>query len=298
MVVGIDWGGTRIKGAVIDGATVRAHASIDTPTNTDMAATLDAIDALVRELCDKPDSVGIAIPGEVRDDGRCWRLPNVPGFEDVNIGGELTRRLGCPVRVENDAIAAALAERDYGWGQRVDSFLMVTLGTGIGGGLVIDRTVRRGAGGFSGEIGHVPVDTAPNAWPCGCGQRGCMESYAGTQGLLRRYAESGGEATTIQAIAEASGDASDAVFRQLGGALGRGLAAINNVLDLDAIVFTGGVANSFERFEGYLRRTLRAYVFAPPLGDVTLGLSQLGERAGVIGAAHLAEAHYMHGAIR
>jgi len=281
MPIGIDWGGTCIKAAIVDGANVRGFARVDTPTGT--TAILDAIAGLVRVL-GATDSIGLAIPGEVRDDGRCWRLPNVPGFEDVNIAAELTQRTGLPVGVENDATAAALAERLYGWGNSYRSFLLVTLGTGIGGGLVLDGTLRRGRSGFAGEIGHVLVNSTPDAWLCGCGKRGCMEAYAGTAGLLRAH---GGKASSIKQIADAGGDAAEALWRHMGQALGSGLGSINNTLDLDAIVFSGGVANSLERIEPHIRRALAERVFAPPLAEIPLVVSKLGEHAGVIGAAHL-----------
>lgn len=285
MPIGIDWGGTSIKAAIVDGAAVRGFARVE--TGGEPAVILDAIAGLVRVLDPRAESVGVAIPGEVRPDGRCWRLPNVPGFEDVNIAAELHARLGLPIGVENDATAAALAERLYGWGNQYGSFLLVTLGTGVGGGLVLDGHVRRGTGGFAGEIGHVLVESGEQAWPCGCGKRGCMEAYAGTAGLLRRYAECGKQAGTIKEIADADDEGTQAVWQQLGWALGAGLGVINNVLDLDAIVFTGGVANSLSRFEGLIRKAMQARAFAPPLAQLPLLTSRLGEQAGVIGAAHL-----------
>jgi glucokinase len=298
MPIGIDWGGTSIKAAIVDGAAVRGFARVE--TGGDPGAILDAIAGLVRVLDPRAESVGVAIPGEVRPDGRCWRLPNVPGFEDVNIGAELHARLGLPIGVENDATAAALAERLYGWGNQYGSFLLVTLGTGIGGGLVLDGHVRRGAGGFAGEIGHVLVESGEQAWTCGCGKRGCMEAYAGTAGLLRKYAAVKGSdplfgtkrgsdhfPRSIKEIADADDAGTQAVWQQLGWALGTGLGVINNVLDLDAIVFTGGVSNSLGRFEGLIREALQARAFAPPLAQLPLLTSRLGEHAGVIGAAHL-----------
>ncbi|MCB9932181.1 MAG: ROK family protein [Planctomycetes bacterium] len=285
MPIGIDWGGTSIKAAIVDGAAVRGFARVE--TGGEPAAILDAIAGLVRVLDPRAESIGVAIPGEVRPDGRCWRLPNVPGFEDVNIAAELHARLGLPIGVENDATAAALAERLYGWGNQYGSFLLVTLGTGIGGGLVLDGHVRRGTNGFAGEIGHVLVECGEQAWTCGCGKRGCMEAYAGTAGLLRRYAESGKQAGSIKEIADADDAGTQAVWQQLGWALGTGLGVINNVLDLDAIVFTGGVANSLSRFETLIRNAMHARAFAPPLAQLPLLTSRLGEHAGVIGAAHL-----------
>lgn len=287
MRIGVDWGGTELKAAVVDGAAVHSRAVVDTRLDAGPAAILDDIAALVAGLEASPVQVGVAIPGEVRADGRCWRLPNVPGFEGVNIAAELQRRIGCPVAVENDAIAAALAERLYGWGSTFRSFLLVTLGTGIGGGLVLDGHVRRGASGFAGEIGHVMVNSAPDAWPCGCGRTGCLEAYAGKAGLLRRYAEAGGSASSAREIAQAGGEAAEQVWRMMGEALGTALAGINNTLDLDAIIFTGGVSNSLKLIEPHIRKALQKRAFAPPLAEVPLKASRLGENAGVIGAAHL-----------
>src|SRR5690606_19850169 len=144
----------------------------------------------------KPQAVGFAIPGEVDAEGKCYRLPNIAGFEGVRIASVLEPLIGCPVFVENDGNAAAHGEALYGWGRKYKSFAMVTLGTGIGGGLVLDGRIRTGAHGFAAEIGHIPIDSSPEAWHCACGQRGCVESYAGTNGLLRRFHELGGEPTT------------------------------------------------------------------------------------------------------
>ncbi len=290
-MIGVDFGGTHIKAGIVaeDGQLVRSTL-IDTNAGAPPEQMFDAIADVVRSLEDKPDSVGLAIPGEVDPDGRCWRLPNVPGFEGVRIADELSRRLGCPVVVENDASTAALGELLFGHGRQHPSFLLVTLGTGIGGGLAIAGKLRRGTHGFAGEIGHVRIDTSDGAWPCGCGKHGCMEAYAGTQGLLRRYNELGHKADSIHPIADAAhaGDAAARdVFSGMGSALGRGLSLIQNVLDLDALVFSGGISASFDLIEPSLRAELEARVFAPPLSDVPLLVSTVGEHAGVIGAAHL-----------
>jgi len=234
--------------------------------------------------------VGVAIPGEVDDDGRCYRLPNVAGFEGVRIRAELEQRLECRVVVENDASSAALGELLYGHGQRYASFMVATLGTGVGGGLVVDRKMRRGAHGFAAEIGHLLVDSSASAWPCACGRNGCMEAYAGTRGLLRRYEELGGEAGEPLDVANAAnaGDArAKAAFDFMGRALGIGLAQIQKVLDLEALVFTGGVSRSFHLIEPALSAALREHAFGPPTATVPLLVSDLGGHAGVIGAAAL-----------
>jgi glucokinase len=289
-VIGVDFGGTQIKAGVVEGDRIVRSTSAYTPAGAAPGTVLDAIAQVVKTLEPTPTTVGLAIPGEVDAQGRCWRLPNVPGFEGVEIASELVSRLGARVVVENDATAAALGELLFGHGQGFPSFLVVTLGTGIGGGLVIDSKLRRGRYGFAAEIGHVLIDRSPAAWPCSCGQRGCIEAYAGTRAVLRRFTELGGQGTEILHVAESARRGEQAgldAFEMMALALADGLNGIQNVLDLDALVFTGGVSASFDLIEPALRQRLRQRAFAPPLGEVPLLVSELGDRAGVVGAAHL-----------
>jgi len=290
MLVGVDFGGTQVKAGIVDGGEVVRSMTADTTPGAAIREVLETLTNVVLALTPKPLAVGFAIPGEVDADGRCWRLTNVPGFEGVHIGRELAERLGCPISVENDATAAALGERLYGHGRAYPSFLMVTLGTGIGGGLVMGHSLHTGANGFAGEVGHMNVTRSLDAPLCACGQRGCVEAYVGTKGLLRRFRELGGHADEVLPIALAARKGNEAglrVFEEMGEALGKGLANIQNLLDLNAIVFSGGVSASFDLIEPHVRRSLREFAFAPPLAEVPLLVSQLGERAGVIGAAHL-----------
>jgi len=292
MLVGVDFGGTQVKAGIVDGGEVVRSMTADTTPGAAIREVLETLTNVVLALTPKPLAVGFAIPGEVDADGRCWRLTNVPGFEGVHIGRELAERLGCPISVENDATAAALGERLYGHGRAYPSFLMVTLGTGIGGGLVMGHSLHTGANGFAGEVGHMNVTRSLDAPLCACGQRGCVEAYVGTKGLLRRFRELGGHADEVLPIALAARKGNEAglrVFEEMGEALGKGLANIQNLLDLNAIVFSGGVSASFDLIEPHVRRSLREFAFAPPLAEVPLLVSQLGERVGVIGAAHLTE---------
>lgn len=290
-MIGVDFGGTGIKaGIVVDGKIVRS-AECATPQTGKADDVLDAIARLVLELDPKPRSVGVAIPGEVDPQGRCWGLPNVPGFKGVSLGEGLSARLRCPVAVENDATTAALGEYLYGHGTRYPSFLMITLGTGIGGGLVIGGQLYPGANGFAGEIGHININPNADAPVCGCGLKGCLETYSGTAALMRKYKEAGGgEAPEIKTIADSArrGEkAGLAAFEMMGDALGRGLANIQSVLDLSALVFTGGISRSFDLIEPSLRAALRKSCFAEPPAEVPLVVSELGVSAGVVGAANL-----------
>jgi len=289
-MIGVDFGGTQIKAGIVAGDAVERWSVDQTPTGAPPATVLDAVARVVVELDARPTRVGLAIPGEVDANGRCWRLPNVPGFEGVEIASELRARLGCPVYVENDATTAAYAELLFGHGRQYPSLAMLTLGTGIGGGLVLDGKVRRGRFGFAGEFGHIPIDHSAGAWPCGCGQRGCLEAYAGSRGVLRRFTELGGRGDEIKEVAESVRRGERAgleAFEMMARALGDGVTALENVLDLDAIVFSGGISASFDLIEPKLRESVRARAFAPPLGEVPLLVSELGERAGVVGAAYL-----------
>src|SRR4051812_12226318 len=148
MLIGVDFGGTQVKAGIVEnGDVVRSMA---TPTRAGSSAddVLDTIASTVLALSSKPAAVGVAIPGEVNSEGRCWRLPNVPGFEGVHIAAELAKRLQCPIAVENDATTAALGERLHGHGRAHPGFLMLTLGTGIGGGLRVGHHLCRGVAGL------------------------------------------------------------------------------------------------------------------------------------------------------
>lgn len=288
--IGIDLGGTRIKVARVEADNILEEHSIATPKDGPNAVLLAVAEA-VRSVEPDPKAVGFAIPGEVDALGKCYRLPNIEGFEGVGIASILEPLLGCPVFVENDGNAAAHGESLFGWGQKYKSFAMVTLGTGIGGGLILDGKLRPGAHGFAAEIGHIPIDSGADAWPCACGQRGCVESYAGTRGLLRRFKELGGETVTEVADVAAAAREGKApgvqAFRMMADALARCVTTMQNLLDLDAIVFTGGISQSFDMLLPPLREAVRKSAFSAPLAEVPLVLSELGAKAGVVGSAHL-----------
>jgi glucokinase len=292
MLIGVDFGGTQVKAGIVEGGEVVRSMTSDTRPGATVEEVMSTLTNVALALSPRPTAVGVAIPGEVDGEGRCWRLTNVPGFEGVHIARMLAERLDCPIAEENDATAAALGDRPSGHGRAYPSFLMVTLGTGIGGGLVLGHALYPGTHGFAGEVGHMNVVRSPDAPVCACGQRGCIEAYAGTKALLRRFREFGGSADEVLpiSIAARKGEQSGLrVFEEMGEALGRGLANIQNLLDLNAIVFSGGISASFDLIEPHVRRALREFAFAPPLAEVPLLVSELGERAGVIGAAHLTE---------
>ncbi|MBM4363517.1 MAG: ROK family protein, partial [Deltaproteobacteria bacterium] len=256
MICGIDLGGTRVKAARVESGSVTEKNVFPTPRGATPAELLDALAGAARSIAPGAQAVGLAIPGEVDAGGRCIRLPNLPGFDGVPIGAELSTRLGVPVTVENDATAAAAAEAQLGHGREYPSFLLVTLGTGVGGGLVLDRRTRRGAHGFAGELGHVVVDARDVAALCGCGNRGCLEAYAGGLALLGAYRSAGGAGSEVREVTDSARRGERAgreALAQMIWALSAALTSVQNLLDLDAIVFAGGVAGSFDLLEPGLR---------------------------------------------
>jgi glucokinase len=288
--IGLDLGGTRIKVAEVRGNRVMQSETVDTPATQGPEKVMDTIAEAVARLGAAPPDLGMAIPGEVDASGKVWRLPNIPGFEGFDVAKELSRRTGARVAVENDATMAAYGEALYGHGRTFASFLLVTLGTGVGGGLVIGKRLVRGAHGFAGEVGHMTVDPSADAPRCPCGRTGCLEAFAGTRALMEEFRRAGGTAHEVRDIADSAHRGEQAgvgAFARLTWALGIAINSIQNLLDLDAIVFGGGVSKSFDLIEKPLRSALRARRFAAPLSELPLVMSDFGELAGVVGAAHL-----------
>jgi predicted NBD/HSP70 family sugar kinase len=290
MLIGVDFSGPTLSSGVVErGAVVRTRSAEVAP-GLNPGQILDLVAREVRRLAETPEAVGLAIPGQVNEQGRCWRLPNVPAFEGLPIAEELSIRLDCPVAVENRATAAALAERMYGHGRAHPSFILVTLGAGVGGGVVIGHQLNPGTHGFGGEIGHICVDASQSAPICSCGKRGCLEAFIGARAVLSRFTDLGGQGLLLSQVVTSARRGELAGVRTLeavGESLGWGLAFVQNLLDLNGIVLTGPLAAAFDLLEGGVRQELRKRAFSPLLAEVPILLSDLGEAAGILGAAYL-----------
>lgn len=230
--------------------------------------------------------------------------PNLDGVADFDVAGLLHQRLGRQVVVSNDATCAALAEHTLGAGQGAEAMVLITLGTGIGGGLVLDGRLQRGAHGFAGEYGHMVVD--PDGPPCPCGRRGCWERYASGAGLARmardavaaRRAErvlelAGGDPHAVrgemvhQAAAEGDPDAL-AVIDEFARWVAIGLVNLTNAVDPSVFVLGGGLARGEELYLGPIRRWFRELLYQPELRPLpAVRFARWGEHAGAVGAALL-----------
>ena len=305
--IGIDLGGTDIKGGLVSAAgEIVREACISTEKEQGAAHVLDRMAELVRSLREQATSpvagVGIGIPGQVLvEEGLLVEAPNLQCLENHFVAKEMTRRIGLPVVLDNDANVAALGEYAFGAGRGARHMLMVTLGTGVGGGLILDGRLFRGAKGGAGEFGHMVVEADGES--CGCGRQGCVEAYVGTWGLLRsveRRLKMKGVSTLseippedrkpkhISEAAEAGDALAQAVLTQAGHMLGVALGSVANLLNLERIVVGGGVAGAGERLLGPARVALSETMLKVSADTVSLVPAELGNRAGLVGAAKLA----------
>lgn len=302
--IGVDLGGTKVAFAAVDEShQVVARDRITTPVGPD--AVLDAIVEGVRALNDGAVAVGVGAPGPVVD-GVLTFAPNLPGFgAPVPIERRLNEALGLPVVLENDANAGAVGEWVAGAGRGASFLLGVWLGTGVGGGLVLNGAPYRGAFGGAGEFGHLCVRQGGAV--CGCGRRGCVEAYAGRASMEQLVAvrTANGQPTLLTEIAAergkqrltsgvwakalARGDAlATAIFDDAIEVLGAGIGAAVNLLDLDTVVVGGGVAEKLGAdLVDRIAAATRPYLLAPD-GPRRFVVAELGDDAGVVGAAALA----------
>lgn len=310
-VIGVDLGGTFIKLAAFDSrGRVLGRRRVLTGSHENgekILANLASVTAdLCRELPDrKPLAVGVGVPGILDlDRGLLVKSPNLSRLEGSPLRDWLAEVLSCPVILENDANAAAVGEKWLGAGRRLESFLFVTLGTGVGGGLILDGKLWKGVRGGAGEFGHLVVE--PDGPPCGCGGRGCLETYASATGIARMAREAIG-ARRPSLIRELAGEQPDAIdpelvsyaakhgdpvaleiYRQVGRYLGIAITDVVNLLDLHHFILGGGVSHALPLFAGSLRDELRSRTFGIAVEKIHIMQAECGEDAGLLGAGYLA----------
>lgn len=306
VAVGIDLGGTFIKGAVIDEeGRLLVKEEVPTEAGNGADSILRRIEQLTRRLIVASDvranevvGLGIGIPGFIDSSrGVAEEVINI-GWRDVPVIAPLRSWLQMPVFMENDANLAALGEAWVGAGRGYRTALCITLGTGVGGGIIIDGKVLQGASHMAGEIGHLVLD--PLGAPCNCGHFGCLETVSSATGVVRLAREriEKGEQTqlTLQqltaadvfAAAERHDLLAQAVVQEAAQTLGRGLAIAANLINPDVIVIGGGMARAGETLFKPVREAFSAYALRRVASATTLVPALLGNDAGVVGAGKLA----------
>jgi glucokinase len=315
--IGIDIGGTKVAGALVTeaGGILRLERR-PTPAG-DPDAIVDVVVELVRELGDGEQIIatGVAAAGFIdAAQSIVYYAPNI-NWRSEPFRDRLSDRLpGLDITIDNDANAAGWAEYRFGAGRGTTDMTMLTIGTGVGGAIVSEGRLLRGGFGAAGEIGHLRV--VPGGYPCGCGQKGCIEQYGSGRALMRfagEIADAGGIGQSLAREREANGGTLDgtivarliadddpgalAALRELGEWLGQACASIGAVLDPQVFVFGGGVAMAGERLLDPVRESFLAHL--PARGfhpEPQFLVAQLVNDAGVVGAADLARIHAFRGA--
>lgn len=303
MRLGIDVGGTKCLGVVVDdtGEVVEVGRRPTPKGAEQLVTTVSELAAALTGAVGPVTSAGVGLPGSITTDGMLTSSPHLPGVTHFDAAHAFADSLGQPVRVTNDATCAALAEWRVGAGRGVDDMIMITLGTGIGGGVIAGGRLLLGANGYAGEFGHMMID--PNGPPCPCGQRGCWERYASgsavaleakriaREGRLADVVDRAGGIDTItseQIVAAAAGGDADAidVLDHFARWMAVGLANLTNAFDPARFVLGGGLSAAAPVFEPLLRQHVAAAVYASNLrAQPGIRFAELGERAGAIGAA-------------
>lgn len=304
--IGIDLGATNLRGGIVDRAgRVVARDAMPLGGDKSPAAVIARISGLVQSLRRQTSgvvrAVGCGVPGIVGDqDGVVFSSPNLPEWKDVPVRDLLAKTIGLPVVVDNDANFAALGEARFGAGRGHHNMVLLTLGSGIGGGIILDGKIFHGDEGFAGEVGHIVVE--PDGVLCGCGNRGCWERYAASQAFRvfaerlpaeERRALHAASGTTLEGLtpelmarlADAGNACAVELWRQFGTHLGIGIATILNVLGVTTFIIGGGIARSFDRFIGAARESVLAHTYAHHEKKLVLIQAALGDDAGIIGAA-------------
>ena len=294
--IGIDLGGTNLRAASIDrsGKMIRKIAgSTDLSAGREavVADMVAAINTLRGELGDDTlAGVGVGTPGFIiMEKGVITGSPNMPGFDNFPIRDEIERQLGAPVVLENDANAAALGEKWMGAGRDYDDLVLLTLGTGVGGGIISGGKVLHGFVGMAGELGHTTV--SPTGNPCGCGNQGCLEKHASATAVVAMGRMMGlGDHLTSEAVYKlaAGGDEkAKAVFTAMGQALGTALATLVNIFNFPLYLLSGGMLPAWDLFAPTMMDEVRRRSFVFRNTPTRIDKATLGNEAGLYGAAYL-----------
>jgi glucokinase len=307
--IGIDVGGTKVLGGVVNASgEILTTARRDTPREGGRALTQTIADVANELLSAYPvESIGVSAAGFISSDRQTiLATPNIAGWNGVNLDKELTQILGKRIVLENDANAAAWGEFKFGAGRGRNDLMLLTLGTGVGGGLILAGSLFRGAFGIGAELGHMRL--VPDGHLCGCGIRGCLEQYASGSALLRHAREAISASPDIARNLLARGDGSLeglkgehitdaaregdpvalAAFNTMASYLGAGIASLCAVIDPSCIVLGGGVIDAGEIFLGPTREAaLRLIPFSGKHPYPEIIAAELGNSAGLVGVADL-----------
>ena len=304
--IGVDLGGTNVRIGLVDRLGTILFRKWETVVkDKSPSAVLAIMDRMVGEVAAKsprpPSVVGCGIPGIVDyERGVVYRSPNLPQWRDVPIRDKIAGVVGLPVVVDNDANQHALGEHRLGAGKGHANMVLLTLGTGIGGGLILDGKIFHGDCGFAGEVGHIVVE--PDGEPCGCGRKGCWEQYAASRAFTvhagklkakeRKELLSAAGVSLDNLTPELMGRLADQdhliaqeLWKTFGCYLGVGISTLINTLGVTTFVIGGGIVKSWDRFIAAAKEEIANHTYEENVVRLNLMPAALGDDAGVIGAA-------------
>lgn len=288
MIIGIDLGGTKIAGVLCTpSGKVLMDVQIPTEASKGKKQVIHnikkAIQMLVRSKKVKIKAIGIGAPGPILyEKGMVVEAPNLPGWKRVNLRKILEQEFKVPVFVDNDANCAALAEAKFGAGKRARHFIYLTISTGIGGGIVIDKKIYRGACGAAGEFGHMKIDLAGKV--CGCGGKGCLETLSSGSALKKT---TGLDALSLELAARQGDKKAQEAIAKMAHYLAIGVANLVNIFNPEMVIIGGGLSNMRELLITPVKKEFKKYALTLSAKSVKIVKAKLGAKAGVLGAAAL-----------
>ena len=305
LVFAVDLGGTHLRVALVDDSgKILRQLKQETPHGETGNCIVNALANVAAQWSDEKQrvvAVSIMVPGAVDSDKAVvLQAPNLPSLVNFGLKAALQDRLGWPVFLENDANAAAVGEMWLGAARGCSDVMSVTLGTGVGGGLILDGKLWRGLHGSAGEIGHTTVDPF-SGLKCKCGNTGCLELFASATAIVRMTREKlslfpesslkDGKLTAerVYDAGRAGDELALEVFKRFGMYLGIGLANLINFIDPQIIVISGGAANGWDLFASEMYRQVEERAFRSIAQQVKIARAECGDNAGLLGAARLAQ---------
>ena len=307
VVIGVDLGGTNTRTALVDreGTVLDKHkeATVAAGGHERVIAKLIVNINRQRENAGRLGrtviAVGVGAPGVIHEQtGVVVKSPNFPDWNNLPLRKTLELELGIPVIIENDANAAALGEQWRGAGSGIKSMIFLTLGTGVGGGIILGGRIWHGADGMAGEVGHMTI--SPDGRPCGCGNTGCLEMYASSRGIVMTFGEiwsqqdaaaplpTGITSEQVYQAARSGDHIAVRAMQDMGRSLGIGIANLINIFNPEMVVIGGGVRDAWDLFIDATRDEIRRRAFEYPAERTKIVPSVLGDDAGMVGAAAVA----------
>lgn len=307
IVLACDLGGTNLRMAAVDrDGNILYRTKRDTPkaerADEIVRSMIESAEECRAEIARKGsiEAIAAAVPATINvEKGITLKAPNVPSLDGFRLVAVLENELNVKAFIENDATSAAIGEAWLGASKYYKNSIMVTLGTGVGGGIIIDGKPLRGVDGTAGEIGHICVE--PFGAPCGCGSRGCVEQYSSATAIVRVTRELEGQypkselqnksrltSADVYQAGKNGDELALEVFRQVGFYLGIALTDLVNVLNPEVIVIGGGASAGWDLFIGHVEEQIKSRAFREPAQRAKLVRAELGDDAGILGAARLA----------